>query len=467
MRILKLVTVILSLFFSVSLKGQDTFNSVNEALGQKVVLYGVDEMLSAAGPFMYVAENGKLKAVKDPQKYASVFGKDKPLYVTDIITNKKREYLLLKRDNDCFYLFLGSKTDYLKHLKSWSHWETEVRKNNEYRQYKNNGNADNDVHPTWRYNEVLWTGFLMPDDFNGRVLFTYNETVIDANSPNGRKVSSCSIPADEVTSGRFISNVTLDRLSKEFSDAELERNARAVVATISHTVSGERSLAYVGELFPEDDKECLVSIYSYSILKADNKAVYQFKGYYAGHEIEINENDLVFANDTDRDYIIMTTDRGIKAMRDVARAKDVELTALRKQKAFAYYNENKVFLMDYSIEVSKIITNFGNCSVHFKIYNCFDKDIKYMDFNVVPYNNVGDIQKDQFGNGQMNLHYIGPLGTKKTDTIYFEDVWWSDVISSIGIVGVTITFMDGTVISYRSKKTVDAHSRKSHSQKNM
>ena len=83
------------------------------------------------------------------------------------------------------------------------------------------------------------------------------------------------------------------------------------------------------------------------------------------------------------------------------------------------------------------------------------KDIKYLDYTVVPYNCVGDPVKGKYDSGRFTGRITGPIsasefkdGRFKKERSYWGTAWYNNTICSIKIVKVEVEYMDGTKYIY-------------------
>jgi len=83
------------------------------------------------------------------------------------------------------------------------------------------------------------------------------------------------------------------------------------------------------------------------------------------------------------------------------------------------------------------------------------KDIKYLDYTVVPYNCVGDPVSGRYDNGRFTGRITGPVsasefkdGRFKREKSYWGTAWYNNTICSIKIVKVEVEYMDGTKYIY-------------------
>lgn len=87
----------------------------------------------------------------------------------------------------------------------------------------------------------------------------------------------------------------------------------------------------------------------------------------------------------------------------------------------------------------------GGVSIKLSFRNDFNKTIKYIYFQVVPFNSVGDVVKSDIIGQNGILQYTGSLAPGKTawdrrwDNCFYN---WS--IKGVQVVSATIEFMDGT-----------------------
>lgn len=89
-------------------------------------------------------------------------------------------------------------------------------------------------------------------------------------------------------------------------------------------------------------------------------------------------------------------------------------------------------------------------------YNGYNKQIKYIDITVRPYNRVGDLTKDDFGRDVKRVQVIGPLNKKSISEVTFKNMFWDerDIINRIVITYMKVTFMDNTV---KEIKNINQH----------
>ena len=96
---------------------QDSFNSIEDLIGNKVVFYDAKGLFDKFGPFMSIEQKGKLKVVKDVSRYCQVFDNEHVFEVKSQETVKNKHYLLLTSNGEKYYVLLDSKKNYLENQK--------------------------------------------------------------------------------------------------------------------------------------------------------------------------------------------------------------------------------------------------------------------------------------------------------------------------------------------------------------
>jgi hypothetical protein len=78
-------------------------------------------------------------------------------------------------------------------------------------------------------------------------------------------------------------------------------------------------------------------------------------------------------------------------------------------------------------------------SFRFEIINNFRRAIKYIYVTIRGYNAVND----PVGNSSTET-CIGPIDSGESATYEFKDIWWTDIIHKVKIIGLKIKFMNNT-----------------------
>lgn len=97
------------------------------------------------------------------------------------------------------------------------------------------------------------------------------------------------------------------------------------------------------------------------------------------------------------------------------------------------------------------------------VYNPTGKTIKYLWFNVVGYNAVGDRVVDyRTKSSLLTRKAIGPIEKEGSGSYEFSYVWMTDIVEKVKIVSIRVQYMDGTekIISLPSSIMLTEKQRK-------
>lgn len=90
----------------------------------------------------------------------------------------------------------------------------------------------------------------------------------------------------------------------------------------------------------------------------------------------------------------------------------------------------------------------GGVPVVGSVRNLTDKPIKYVHFNAMPFNAVGDEQASQIGNIKLaRVTVTGPLTPDQFVGPKWDNVWYNPSISCTVVRSVQVVFMDGSIVS--------------------
>ena len=88
------------------------------------------------------------------------------------------------------------------------------------------------------------------------------------------------------------------------------------------------------------------------------------------------------------------------------------------------------------------VNRWGQAGAKIEFYNEDERDIKYVDFQLVPYNNVGDVVG---GIGSVcTVRATGPFKSHRRASVKWNYIWDGFSIKTMGIVETRITYMDGS-----------------------
>ena len=102
---------------------------------------------------------------------------------------------------------------------------------------------------------------------------------------------------------------------------------------------------------------------------------------------------------------------------------------------------------------------YDDFGLKFRIYNCFKKTIKYIEFTCVPYNAVGDVQGDWVGKRIARTKGIGPLEPGESASWSFDDMFYdkNDVIRRVRLTNIKFIFKDGSTLNFSGASNIDRH----------
>ena len=92
-------------------------------------------------------------------------------------------------------------------------------------------------------------------------------------------------------------------------------------------------------------------------------------------------------------------------------------------------------------------------SLGLEIKNAYEKDIKYIRFNLIPYNRVEDrIQTALIKTEKIEI--IGPFKNNSIDYFIFKNIWGDEnnIIEFVMVSDIKVTFMDNTELSIKDPK---------------
>ena len=467
------------LLTSKSIFAQDSFNSIEELVGNKVVIYDASGLLNKCGPYLYLEQNGKLKLVKDVTQYSLTFDNGQFYDVKSIEYVKNKKYLLLSKGGLEYYIIIDTKKDYLGNIRSYSYWENKFEFYRDEYQFCQIPGADTNTHPCNQYKEISWVGFEMPVSYASDVQFDISESDLSVDGKlNGNSVER-SLPSKAIQQNatKYINKekykILVAKYIKRKEQEHLDSIAdmRPIIAKVRHTYDAKNTYKKVNVTFNDDDDNeiRLYSAHTYGILKPT------YSGYSLCNDLTFFESDLQFFSQSDVNYLKRRGSDGEAIRRKVAKESDYEYTmnkidslnaemdkiSHKLQTVFSFYEKKKILIIGQEYAYG----DYEQFGLSFKIYNCYAKQIKYVEIKMVPYNSVDDVQTDDLGRGTKEVRCIGPIEPKESVTYEFDELWWDkrDVIKRVDVVRVKIIFRDNTSETFSSKAQVDAHRSSSYS----
>lgn len=146
--------------------------------------------------------------------------------------------------------------------------------------------------------------------------------------------------------------------------------------------------------------------------------------------------------------------------RKVKFRKEAEETSLKIQikelsEALDYVKKLKpkgLGLLSWSYDESDVLTGID---ISFNVLNPTNKTIKYIWFNVVGYNPVGDKVIDPLKRtALLSLRAVGPIAPDEHGTYYFERAWHTNLVDTVKIISIKVQHMDGSIKTITDIKSI-------------
>ena len=195
----------------------------------------------------------------------------------------------------------------------------------------------------------------------------------------------------------------------------------------------------------------LVFVYSYEKSNLGKLLYSVFKDTLHGY---VKEDEIELKDEFEK---YLKSDEGTEGIRK-------EYAELNAKLFLLNHLENEVKLRSKYKKIGLVITSkkfaFAEYGSQFGLklsfYNGYNKDIKYIDLTIRPYNRVGDKTYDDLGKDVARVQVIGPLVSDMTSSVEFDSMFWddNDIITYLVITYMKVTFMDGTV---KEIKEVNKH----------
>lgn len=483
----RLFMIMLMSIISLNLFAQirvDGFDSYDAMVGKEVRLYNVVSMAEHQGYFAYDFDGSKPKLIKDDDIYREL--QKNNIYVKEIVKHKKHSYLKVTVKGKSLYLILDDGFNYLANARSVSYW---TEQNDRYvtlysHLYAGSNIVAGDFERIYpyvvlsKYIPITWCPIAsMPENINDEVLFKF--------TVSGRPMIEFAVSeavmkmyeADFLLRYKFAAEeleynkrVTKPSNEKDSSIPGLYvkmDSVRVFIADIHFTSEAER-------IFSQHDIEHdTFDEWEFSVFGVTSKttgygssAKKYYKGYVLQNEMELPEDAVIFRNKADKTYLDLRGAIGEDTRRKLAAANDIEFSTAailkiteraeklreRLDKIKAHYRKNNIFILDQSYSYSS--WRFG---LAFKFFNCFGKEIKYIEITACAYNQVGDRQRDDIGQHTREARCIGPIPANEIATYDFDELFWddNDIIDKLKVEKIVITFMDNSIRTYSGKTQVD------------
>lgn len=117
--------------------------------------------------------------------------------------------------------------------------------------------------------------------------------------------------------------------------------------------------------------------------------------------------------------------------------------------------ENQIFVISQEM----VTENDNQLGAKMQFFNCFRKPIKMIDVYFIPYNAMGEEQKDGYGVGSMTVRCAGRINpASKAETIFPNLFWNKDKeIQYLLVAKIVFTFFDNSTAAYNGIDEVLKH----------
>ena len=452
--------------------GQDKLGSYNEMVGQEVIIFGAKACFDDCGPYAYSFDGKRYKIIRDGLEYESF--DSIPVKAESIVEWKKKTFLHISTTLKNFYLLLDDKIDFLSRTRSITYWRDQFNKyTSEYPFIRASSPllaGDAYGKPTvGEFLPISWNSLQLPKRVSESVGFdcsVNHKQVRLSGSDVLQNLSSL------VTTREYLEQKRLEdaqRREKERLDS-IADCTRICKAELLHLFEVENALKKAGsELEYASSKDTLfLYAYRHTTNNLGYRQVNKYTGSVLGYDIELPESSLSFLDSSDKEFLKERGENGVELRKLTAHTEDLNQMEefaekkaketkelLAKLEALDKFNrQKKIFLQkkDYSFSDYQ----FG---LEMTFYNCFNKDIKYIDITIKAYNQVGDLQKDYFGKAVKNVQCIGPLVKGNEGVWDFDKLFWDeyDIIDKLEITDVKFTFMDNSTLKYSGMDKIKQH----------
>lgn len=187
-----------------------------------------------------------------------------------------------------------------------------------------------------------------------------------------------------------------------------------------------------------------------SILKEDADF---YEVFYKGEKYLIKKNTIYFMDSVD--YFSKIKSLSAQQYNNFKEKNSTIAKLFHEDKILEIYNKIKTFkglsIIHWNIfDVSEYTDGTG---VRFEIYNPTKKTIKYIQFNVVGKNPVGDIVYTK-GKSIATVKGVGPIKPGESGVYSFDYVWFTDLVNTAKISTIVVTYMDNTTITIKQSKSI-------------
>lgn len=426
-------------------------------IGKDVYLYDIHSIILSNGKFVFVNNDGKLKAIPQKEIFAGKDGVE--LACKEIVNIKNKSYIRCSYSNTDYYFLINPKKDsYVGKFRNLSYWHEYFNNNKPSHAYLYTKEYFAEK-LTDQFDQIEWIGPNIPTNSIDEEVFFIGNTQKSKQRLNIRYSDF-----DDVTTG------TEFKSQNDYDIANAEQMRLDSIQEAKDQVQDKIPLPAVcikEYTYGKEDYEHTNEGDTAYVYMADTYNLYM---YYQG---SIIKTDYTYFEPTDKAQLAFIKSRGEKnlAVRsELAETlsnewfnREIERVSKRLETTLAIIDAHEkeisrkqLFLKEMDYEYGE----FGDFGMSFRIYNCFKKTIKYIEFTCTPYNSVGDIQADWVGKRISRSKGIGPLEPGESATWSWNDLFYdkNDIIEKVRLTAIKFIFKDGSTLNFSGWQNIQKHS---------
>lgn len=458
----------LNVFFTFA--QDDVFKSVQEVLGKQVHI--IPGNLSSC---TYVMVSGKLKPVAKDKKHRYTINGRSYRVENTLYSYKKANYLVFKGGQDIFFFKESDSPIFLSQMRNETVWIDFLNKLNSTYTYLDI-EAGKQFHAKTIspvYDKLVRIKWLGIQYMGSSVRLLVKEVSDDGSMGNSWNVAPSTfhtfknvvyIHKDSITPyvKRYEERIAKEKREQEIRDSIYNCKLRLAVV--------KNDLKFGDEYIVSEGDTVAVFLYQ--------ESPDVFIGCYHNDSLPFKENDIRFVDarydrimgtmvSEDAEYLKCKREEGAEGRYATAsnyaeRKVQVVLEQLERLEALEKQQEQRyAYLKSHQIFITQAGYNYDDeqFGMDYEIYNCFGKTIKYVVITLTCYNQVGDVQRDYFGNASRTVRGIGPIEPGARGSYSFEKVFWDEygVIDRCKITAIKFIFRDGSSKSYNGYINVNKH----------
>lgn len=456
---------------------EDRFADINQTKGKDIYVTN-----NSALDVAYTIIDGKVKPIKKNKNLNVTMAGKVYSIEKDVYTFKKNTYVILKGEDGTILLKEEDAPLYLSSFISKTYWQEKYdlyRKDYVYLDFKKY-NQFHSAYASIEYDDLArieWRGFELTDKGTSFYMCEFN--------------GASPLEKFKVTSKFFEESKDFSFIKKDDIQPYVEKyNARLAKEKREKEIADSIANCKIRLAIALDDSQFLVDDRTVYVYKGDTMAIFSYKASEDNYVARFRYSNLLFKSDEiefldtkttttegkyswDRKTIKSSADANyLKTKGEDGREQrfifaaeyddvqsEIYINKLKKaidsiNKDVAYKKNNQIFITGIGYEYDS--SRFG---MHFDVYNCFSKTIKYVEFTLTNYNAVGDVQRDDLGRSSRTVRGIGPIEPTAEVRYSWNDIFWDDrdVIDKTRLTNVKFIFTGGTTKVFSGYINIKKH----------